>query len=255
MLLKLTLNTSLHLEVRPFSLTLTHNGQLAFLGATVISHLQKTHSAFLPWLAEEQAGWLAVLNFGMWLRGPRRSVTPHLQFKIVQYLRFLVMRTTRSLAEPFTGKGPPTQMMRWTHFGAMPRSAESDLVPVAWRLLLTNCSCNFPLQKNDREEKPTIIHKIFTSAVTFTRWQDFFVALLWETSNLTYSDTDVTSRPEPKLDRNMKEQMHSCIIVMLLIFKYNHVRTWFFQALHTYDLRKILKGHSTLYYKFLIDDT
>lgn len=37
------------------------------------------------------------------------------------------------------------------------------------------------------------------------------------------------------------------------MFKYNHVGTGFFQASHKYDL-KILKGHTMLYYKFLIND-
>lgn len=148
MLLELTLHTSLHLEVTPFSLALTHNGQLAFLGATVISHLQKAHSALLPWFTEERAGCLAVLNFGMWLRGPGRLVTPHLQ-----YLRFLVMRTTRSLVEPLQVKGRPHKPCSEHTLVPCPVLQTWDMVRVAWRLLLTNCSCNFLLQKNNREKK------------------------------------------------------------------------------------------------------
>lgn len=113
MLLKSTLHTSFHLEVTPSGLALTHNGQWAFLGVTVTSPLLKEHSTLLPWCTEGQAGCLAVLNFGMWLRGPGRLLVPHLQ-----YLRFLVLRTTRSPVEPLQAKGhlhKPGVNTHWSH--------------------------------------------------------------------------------------------------------------------------------------------
>lgn len=163
MLPKLTLHTSLHLEVTPFSLALTHNGQLAFLGATVISHLQEAHGTLLPWLTEEWAGWLAVLNFGMWLRGPGRWAMPNLQ-----YLRFLVRRTTRSPVEPLQVKGHLQKPCSEHTSVPCPDGQTWDMAHVAWRLL-TNCSCNFLLQKNYREKKTktTTTNKIFPT-VTFT---------------------------------------------------------------------------------------
>lgn len=123
-------------------------GQLPFLGATVISHPQKAHSALPPWFTEERAGCSAALNFGMWLRGPGRLVTAHLQ-----YLRFLVMRNTRSLVEPLQVKGRPHKPPNEHALVPCPVLQTWDCGLTGMKASPANSSCNFLLWKNNRGKK------------------------------------------------------------------------------------------------------
>lgn len=134
-----TLHTSFHLEVMPFGLALTNipqpNGEPAFLESLSLPPAQSTQHPS-PVVTEGQAGCLAVLNFGMWLRGPRRLLLPHLQ-----YFRFLVLRSTRSPIAPSQARGHLHKAgVNTGQSHAQPADVGVQLAP---RLLLTNCSVTF----------------------------------------------------------------------------------------------------------------
>lgn len=203
----------LHLEVPPFSLALTHTEHSWEMPSFPTCNKHKAPFS-LGSLKNEQAIW----HYSILVRGSEgHEDQPHLL-----YLRFLVMSPPRSFCrEPVQAKGclhTPCSELASVPYFCRPETRRRGCSGT--RLLPTNCSCDFLLQKNNmlgesktKQNKNKINknpnnkrhHQDFL-ALTFTHWHNFFIALLSESSHLTPA-----SRPEPKLDRKTKGKICTAV--------------------------------------------